>query len=101
MSIAEELQSQYERCPAEIVDLLVDRFWVKKLVVVGDDDDPSFFFVDGSSISKRERVAYPPSKAFLDEQKDRGLDMQQVRKESQQLDEFRKWFAKVQAEEAA
>jgi hypothetical protein len=73
MSIAEELQSQYERCPAEIVDLLVDRFWVKKLVVVGDDDDPSFFFVDGSSISKRERVAYPPSKAFLDEQKDRGL----------------------------
>jgi hypothetical protein len=100
MTIAEELQSQYERCPAEIVDLLVDRFWVRKLVVVGYDD-PSFFFVDGSSISKGERVAYPPSKAFLDEQKDRGLDMQQVRKESLQLDEFRAWFAKVQAEEAA
>jgi hypothetical protein len=67
MTTAEELQSKYNEFPAEIVDALVDEWSVKKVVVVGDnDDDPAFVFEDGSSISKGERTAYPPSRPFAE-----------------------------------
>lgn len=64
-TIAMELQSKYKQFSSEIVDALVDEWAVKTMTIVGDSDT-AFFFEDGSSIGKIERIAHPPSKPFAE-----------------------------------